>query len=262
MWGLSTFVLAIWLLNLALELLLVILLFVHRTWRTYPAFFCYLFANLLQAGLLAVTYSHFGFASLLAKRVYWLSQIPIAALRAWVLVALWRQILVQYSGIWALAWRFFAVLAVVLLSLSAVFAGFDLHAVVLRADHAVSLTMVILLVALFVFARLYTVAVPQAVRSLSMGFILYLSFGVLNDTVLEHLLWRHSNLWIVLSMLSFLASVLLWVWAFRKPIEEPVTDFNLLPRETYRAFAPELNRRLRLLNERLSRVRAQQGDRP
>jgi hypothetical protein len=104
--------------------------------------------------------------------------------------------------------------------------------------------------------------VLQTVRSISVGFVLYLGFGALNDTVIEHLLFRYANAWRVLVLLSFLASVLLWVWAFRKPVEEPTEDLDLLPRETYYAITPELHRRLRLLNERLSRVREPQGNRP
>lgn len=257
----SNSLLVIWLLNVSLEILLVILLLVNRSWRVYTAFLCYLLANLLQASLLYVTYSHFGFASLFAKRTSWLSQVPVTFMRGWIIVELWNQILARYRGIWALAWRAFCILAIVLVSISVVFVGFDWRRAVVRADHAISLTMVILLVILFVFARLYGIAVPHAVRSISTGFILYLGFGVLNDNIFEHFLGRFGNFWTVLSMLSFLASALLWVWAFRRPLEQPAEDFDLLPRETYYAITPELNRRLRLLNERLSRIRAPLGNR-
>lgn len=259
---LPTSVLVIWLLNVGLQVLVIVLLFVNRSWRIYTAFLCYLLANLLQACLLAAIYSHFGFISLFAKRTYWLSQVPITFMRGWIIVELWRQILARYRGIWALAWRSFCGLASLLVLSSILFAGFNWQIAILRADHAISLTMIILLVMLFVFARLYGVAVPQAVRFLSTGFVLYLGFGVLNDNILEHFLWRFASLWIVLSMLSFLASALLWAWAFRKPLELPAKNFDLLPHETYYAITPELNRRLRLLNERLSQLRAPLGNRP
>jgi hypothetical protein len=258
---LATFTLIAWLANIGLQILLVILLLANRSWRTYTAFLCYLLGNLLQAFLLYLTYSHFGFASLFAKRIYWLTQVPITLARGWIIVELWRQILARYSGIWALAWRGLCILTGVLLMASVVFAGFDWRSAVVRADHAISLTMVVLLVVLFVFARLYGVAVSLAVRFLSTGFVLYLGFGVLNDKILEHFLGRFASLWTVLSLLSFLASALLWVWAFRKPLEQPAKDIDFLPHETYYAITPELNRRLRLLNERLSRVRAPLGNR-
>jgi len=255
MLGLSNFILAIWSLNVGLQVFVVVLLLVHRSWRSYPAFLYYLVANLLQGCLAYVIYSHYGSSSIWAKRVYWSTQIPISAIRAWIVVALWHHILGAYRGIWALAWRVFAVLAGILLALSIVFSGLHLdYGVVLRADRALALTTVILLVALFVFARLYGIAVPQTVRLVSIGFLLYLSFNVLNDQLGEHLLWPYANVWRVLNMLSFTASAVLWAWAFLKPAETPAKHLFLLPRDIYYSLTPELNRRLRVVNERLSRI--------
>jgi hypothetical protein len=45
----------------------------------------------------------------------------------------------------------------------------------------------------------------------------------------------------------------IWTWALRKPQPQAEPGEILLPRVVYQSLAPEINLRLRLLNEQLSR---------
>jgi len=61
----------------------------------------------------------------------------------------------------------------------------------------------------------------------------------------------YVTLWNFLGMLAFLASMLLWTWALRKPQTEGSPKETLLPSGVYQTLAPQFNVRLRLLNEQL-----------
>src|SRR5215470_13108729 len=113
---LSNFALAISFVSIGLQVLVVALLFAHGSWRRYPAFCCYLVANILESGFVCFIYVRYGSFSTSQRVIAWLAQIPVTAMRAWVLVELWRDILAKYKGIWGLAWRICAVVAVAFLS--------------------------------------------------------------------------------------------------------------------------------------------------
>jgi len=121
--------------------------------------------------------------------------------------------------------------------------------------------MATVIVLLFVFARYYEVGVEPAVRTMAIGFLLYSCFRVLNDTILEGWSHRYATLWNLLGTLSFLASMLLWSWAFRRT--QPATTFEAerAPEDLYRTLAPEINARLRELNEQLRHFAHAEGKR-
>ena len=72
------------------------------------------------------------------------------------------------------------------------------------------------------------------------------------SAVLERFPDSYVPLWNFLGMLAFLASMLLWTWALRKPPTEKRLKETLLPSGVYQTLAPQFNLRLRLLNEQLA----------
>jgi hypothetical protein len=54
-------------------------------------------------------------------------------------------------------------------------------------------------------------------------------------------------------MVAFLACLLVWSWAFRKAAPQAAADPLLLDRSVYLRLIPEVNWRLRALNEQLIR---------
>ena len=91
-------------------------------------------------------------------------------------------------------------------------------------------------------------------RSLAIGFCLYSCFRALNDTILERYLYDYEKVWSLLGMLAFFASLFLWSWALRKSQTQVVAEANLLPVGAYQTLAPQINLRLRTLNEQLSKI--------
>jgi hypothetical protein len=118
------------------------------------------------------------------------------------------------------------------------------------------------LVILFVFAQYYEVAMEPVLRFMATGFFLYSCFGVFNDTVLER--WKHgyAPLWNLMGSLAYLATLLLWNWALREGQTMATHEAPLLPDGVYRTLAPEINMRLKGLNENLHRFWYPEGKRP
>jgi hypothetical protein len=55
-------------------------------------------------------------------------------------------------------------------------------------------------------------------------------------------------------MLAFLASLILWTWALRKSQTETAAQEHLLPLGIYQSVTPQINLRLRLLNDQLDKI--------
>src|SRR2546426_8489563 len=83
-------------------------------------------------------------------------------------------------------------------------------------------------------------------------FLLYSCFFVLNDTILESRLHRYTALWNLLGTLSFLASLVIWNWALREKQPEATLAPEMLSDDVYRQMTPEINSRLRALNDQLN----------
>jgi hypothetical protein len=246
--------LALWYLSLLLQLTVVYYLLTRKLVSLYPGLFAYLLVNILQSCALVLVYRYWGFNDDRTLQLAWSSQIPVLLMRAWAITDICRLLLARYRGIWGLAWRLLLCLALVLTFYSVLSAGRKWDSAVLQASASLELTTVLVLVALFLFARHYGIAASPAVRALALGFLIYSSFTVLNHKILEQMLDRYVAEWQLLTTLPFIASVCLWLWAIRRPAEQTAASRTLLPREVYYALAPEINLRLRLLDERLSRL--------
>jgi hypothetical protein len=246
--------LALWYLSLVLQMTVVYYLLTRKLLGLYRGLSAYLLVNILQSCALMPAYHYWGYYDVRTSRLAWISQILVLMMRAWAIADICRLLLARYLGIWGLAWRLLLSLATVLTLYSLFSAGREWDYAVLRASASLELTTVLVLVALFLFARHYGIAASPAVRALALGFLIYSSFTVLNHKVLEQMLEPYVAEWQLLSTLPFIVSVCLWLWAIRRPAEQTAAGLALLPREVYYALAPEINLRLRLLDERLSRL--------
>lgn len=249
--GIAQFQQALWAANVAAGVALLILLAVRRHFGTYPAFGLYMVATVSQAGLLFITYRRWGFSSLTAWRIAWGMQGAVICLRVLAVAEVSRHLLACYRGIWAFAWRILLACAALTVLYSLATAKHKWVLAVHTAGRGLDLAIAVVIVALLSFVRYYEVKTSLAARSLAVGFCLYSCFSALNNTFLERYLYNYATLWNLLGMLAFLASLLLWTWAFRKPQIEAGTEQTLLPAGVYQTVAPRINRRLRLLNEQL-----------
>jgi len=165
-----------------------------------------------------------------------------------------RRVMGMYRGIWALAWRMLLVIAGLVLLYSWAVARPRWQAAILNSDRGIELAIAGVIVMVFLFAQHYEIQVAPADRYLAIGFLLFSCFTVLNNTLLEGWLERYETLWNLFGTLAFMASLLIWIWAVRETQEEGSLQPEMLSGVAYCTLAPEINFRLKTLNEQLGKL--------
>ena len=242
----------LWTVNIGAGVFLLVLLAVRKNYRAYPAFSLYVLLNLILGVLAFLVYRRWGFFSNLSWRISWGMQALVVCARGLAVMEACKHFLSHYRGVWALAWRILLGSASLVMLYAGLAARRGLGFVLPKAERALELAIAAVIVGVFVFLRYYDVEAKREDRSLALGFCLYSCFGVLNNTVLERFLESYVSLWNFLGMLAFLASMLLWTWALRKPQTAESPKETLLPAGVYQALVPQFNLRLRLLNDQLA----------
>lgn len=260
--GIQTFERTLWAVTVLLEAGLAILLIYSKNLKAFRYFFIYIVADITQAAILFVSYRVWGFNSHQAEVVSWSTQAIVLVARALAVLEICRRVLARFRGIWALAWRLLLGGAILVLVYSALAASLEWQLFELNADRGLELITACVLVLLFAFAHYYQVTVETEVRMLAIGFFLYSSFQVLNDTVLERWRYDYAPLWNLIGSLAFLASLLLWGWAMRLRLPAALPEAELISGNVYQTLAPEINVRLKVLNESLKEFWYGESKRP
>jgi len=246
-----------WNISIFLRALLLCLLIFHRNIGSFPYFTAYLVANLTKAVILLVAYRAWGIDSWPTYFVAWGSEAGVACLRALAVAELCRRMLGHYRGIWSLAWRVLLSGAVLVVTYSAIDAArapqHSLAQGAIAANRALELAVTVVMVVLFIFLRHYQVNSDPAVRSLALGFCVYSCVSVVNFTILDRFAIEYVQVWNFLGVFTYLVCLTMWAWALRKAI--PVPRFgspSLFAGAVYQRISPEVNARLRMINEQLS----------
>ena len=251
-----------WILSTIAELILLFYLVRRKLFRSHPVFSAYILIAILQTVLVAATYGIWGAHSFRAWLIFWLSQIVMETARFAAVVEVARRILSPFSGIWALGRRVLLVAAGGVLIYVALLSREYWYELPLNVDRGVGLAVAVVIVTLLLFARYYGLPMDNLDRSLCMGFCLYSCFSVINDSILEKWIAGYMNLWSFLGVLTFLASLFLWIGAARAYSETaPARGPVIVPKELYGKLSSELNVRLRLLNEHLNQLLNSGGQR-
>jgi len=244
-----------WAFSTLLETILLFFLVRRKLFRTQTAFFIYILAVILQGLLAAFANLHWGTHSMQAWVVYWVAQIAVICGRWFAVMGIARGVLSTYTGIWSLASRILFLLAVSVLIYSFAFSQYHWTLMVLNADRAVELCIATFIVGMFVFVRYYRVPMANLERMLAIGFCLYSCSWVINDSIYEK--WPKSawDLFYYVNAFAFLASLLLWIGAVRRPVEAWTTETREpLSPEMYGELSQQLNSRLHMLNHRLDHL--------
>ena len=243
-----------WVVNSATSVLLLVLLAMRKNYRVYPAFTFYILINLALGASLFIIYGRWGYSSRSSWLSAWGTQLVVSCARAFAVAEVCGNFLSRYLGIWALAKRIFVACAAGVLLYAGLAARHQWELALPSGDRAVELAVASVIVLLFLFARYYGLRAEPMDRSMAIGLCLYSCFRALNDTILERFLYGYSTLWSVLGALAFFASLCLWCWALQKPRTKFEGDNNLLPPGVYESITPQINRRLRELNDLLSKI--------
>jgi hypothetical protein len=244
-----------WALTTMLKVILLFYLLRRKLYRSHPAFFIYILTTILMSIVVASAYRHWGFQSIQSWNIFWGGQGVVICTR-WLAVAeIARKILANYSGICRLASRLLLAVGICALAYSLLASQNNWQKAVLNADRGLEMSIGMCLVSLFLFARYYRLPIAALEAYLAIGFCLYSCFWIINDSMYER--WRASfgTLWNFLEILTFFATLLLWIRAVREHTEaETVTVPAPVSPEAYEKLSLEVNVRLHLLNERLNHL--------
>ena len=242
----------LWGLTFLLNVAVVFLILYRKNYRTFLFFFVYALLNFLQSVALFETYRINGFGSPISARIAWASQGLVSISRGFAIAEVCRLVLARYRGVWKLAWRLLFVAGALIAFYAWAVSGGSWRSAILNLDRGIELAIASVIVLLFLFVRYFEIKVETTVRTIAIGFFLFSSFRVLNDTMWGRWLNHYAALWSLLGTLTFLASLLLWTWALRHTQPETTFAPELLPGDLYHSLSPEINARLRALNEQLS----------
>jgi hypothetical protein len=249
-----TFDRLLWAADILLNVGLVVLLLYRKNYRVFPFLFGYALLNLIQGFAIIEIYRIWGFGSVTAKNLAWGTQGLVTFARALAVAEICHRILAKYSGIWQLAWRLLVAAATAIVLYALMVARANWASGILNMDRGLELAMATVIVLLFLFARYYEVDVEATVLALAIGFFLFSCFRVLDDTIFEHWFLGYREFWNRLGMLAFLASLMLWGLALRRTLPRITYGPEMLPADLYQTLAPEINCRLKTLNENLGQL--------
>lgn len=241
----------LWFVCQAVICLLIILLYRRENYRAYPYFTAYLLLTVGQTLVLLFAYHFEGFGGMRSFQIAWLSQGMILIARGLAVAELCRRILAAYRGIWGLALRLLGFFALTVTLYSSYVADWRWQVAVYAADRGVELSIATVIVVLLAFSRYYQVPIAAVDRSIAAGFCLYSCFIVLNNTILEAFFEKYVASWNVLSSFAYLASLAIWTRAIWSAAPARSELPELVEAGVYRRLSPEINARLRMLNEQL-----------
>jgi hypothetical protein len=244
-----------WAVTTLAELILLVYLVRRKHFRSHPVFSSYVLIVILQSAFTALTYALWGFQSQKVWLMFWLVQLAVTLVRFAAVMELIRHILRPFSGVWALGRRLLLAVVGAVLVYTALLSREYWRKLPLNLDRGAALAVAAVIVALFLFTRYYGLPMENLDRSLCIGFCLYSCFSVINDSIFDKFLLSYLNLWNFLGVLTFLASLLVWIGAAHaNPATVPARDFAFVSKEEYGKLSTEVNVRLRELNERLDHV--------
>jgi len=254
--GLTKYVLFLWELSVAVQVVVCAVLLVRGNFRRVPIFTAYVISNICQALVAYVVYMRFGYTSRPAALIVWWSQCIPQVLRVLAISELLRLILKPYRGIWALGWRVLVVAFVAVFSVALVGSGGNLSWMVLRADRGFHLAFGFALVACVLLVHYYLIPIHPVYKALLGGFCFYSCTVVLANTVGGMLFLRGNAsfqmIWQLVTVGAFAAVSALWAGALRRPLPEPAQqEARPGATEVYWEMSPRINERLRRLNAQL-----------
>jgi hypothetical protein len=243
---------AAWALSTTLELALFVQLVRRKLGRTYPLFFAYLLAVILQSIAVALLYRDANLDKMTVWKIAWGTQGMAVIMRSLALVELIRKVLSRYVGIWGLASRLFLCVAAVVVGYDLALSKGQWQWLILNGVRGLELAMAAVIVAMLTFARYYRIPVSQLQRALAVGLCLYSSFYVINYSLLEKIVQEYAVLWNFLGIIAFIASLLVWIGAASRYAEsEETVPLPAMSPELHGKLSSELNTRLYLLNRQL-----------
>jgi hypothetical protein len=251
---LPTFTLVAWGLATVLTLILIARILLLRQYAVYPVFSSYLGVNLLQTAVGIWLYQWYGFSTITAYLVAWSTQALVIVVRALAATEACYLVLGRFKGIWALTARILMVCGGIVLFLATYFGAKSYRLTVLTLEISLEAAIATGIAGLLLFARYYHVQIAPATGLLGLGLGLFSCCRLLNDLVFERYIRTYATLWNHVSSATYVAILLLWIWALRRPVAREVTDPPSNTDSAYPEVIPKINQRLLELNDQLMQI--------
>jgi hypothetical protein len=252
-------VLVLWACSVVAQLIVLALLLSKQSFRKTPFFTAYIFLNLCQAAYLLTLYSIRGLSSETIQEFAWYSECVTLVAQALATTEILKITLRPYQGIWGLVWRALVLTSSFVVALVALTTRGDWeNAKWFELNRCYHLTFAAAVIACLLVVRYYSIEVPRPYKMILGGFCFYSCSEILLSNLLQTLLKSQYDafqpIWQSLSMLSFIGVVTLWTVALRKPLPVDKRLPPPPPDSVYARLSPEINERLRELNEKLLRL--------
>lgn len=253
----------VWALTTILELLLLGLLVRKKAIANYPFFTTYLISAILQSFAVATVYRTMEIGGRRAWFAAWGTQAVVTIMRSLALVELAKRVLSAYAGIWGLARRLLIVVGAGVLVYDLLFSKGKWDWLILNGVRGFELASAAVIVTILLFARSYGLPLLPLPRALAIGFCLYSSFYVIDFSLLEKVAQRHWDFLNFMGILTFLASLLVWIRAAMAYVaSEDMVKPVAIPPELDGKLSSEVNLRLHLLNQQLMQILHTEERRP
>lgn len=253
------YILLLWAGSALAQLIVLALLVPKGKFRKLPFFTAYVALDLCQAIFLFGVYSTPGLADITTKNLAWYSECVTLFAQALATTEILRATLRSYQGIWGLVWRALMLTSTLVLLLVAMATRggwaaekwFELN----RGYH---LTFAAAVIACLLLIRYYSIQVPAAYKMILAGFCFYSCTEILINTVLQVLLKKsfddYQPIWQSSTMLSFIVVLFIWAAALWEPLPVEARPPAPPSDSIHQRLSPEINERLRELNEKLLRL--------
>jgi hypothetical protein len=248
----------VWAISVALQAALFIFLFFSGNFRRLRLLTTYTAVNLCQAAFILMLYSRVGASLEGVKLVAWYSEGVTLFFQALAAAEAIHLVLKPYPGIWALAWRSIALVSAIMVAYIAKHGARDYSWAILEAERGYHLIFAIAVTACFLLIRYYRIVVPSTYKLLLGGFCFYSCVMILICTLLQSIWWGstadYESFWGFSSVFFFAAVQPLWIVAVRKPLPADDRRPALPSDDVYRQLTPQIDERLRAVNEKLMRI--------
>jgi hypothetical protein len=266
--------------SLSFQIMLCGFVVARKVRQSFPLFAAFVYLVLASSVCFALTCLFFGFHSTPTYDGSWAAVFVFVTTRGLAIGELSRQGLRKYRGIWALVWRALTVLSVFLVAHAAINAwgqpnGIAIYWTSFSRDFA--LASLIILAVLFLFLNYYGLALGPLPKLIAIGIFFTCAVDAIGNTILlnsfkgylfpwflesqralwpsmESLVRRVYDVWNTVHLVSFMISMGIWCYAFRKPLPQPAESPALLPASIYGEMAPAINAHLATFNERLAEL--------